>query len=95
MPGRQSRFSFLAKILAALALIAGADRLFADGRIGSWLGGLALAWLITLFLARPALRHGPALVQIPTGGGYWRAGHPPIIETLAPPPAPLTNGAAS
>jgi hypothetical protein len=70
MPGRQSRFTFLAKMLAALALIAGADWLFADWQIGSWLGGLALAWGLMLVLIRPALRRGPALIALGIAVGF-------------------------
>ncbi|MDB5716239.1 MAG: hypothetical protein JWO15_3636 [Sphingomonadales bacterium] len=62
MPCRQSRFTFLAKILAALGLIVGADWLVTDGHIGSWLGGLAIAWALILAIVRPALRRGPALI---------------------------------
>lgn len=64
MPGRRSRFTFLAKMLAALLLIGAADWLFTGFRIGSWLGGLALAWIVVLALVRPATRRGPALVAM-------------------------------
>jgi hypothetical protein len=70
MPGQQSRFTFLAKLLAALALIADADWLFIDGRIGSWLGGLALAWVAMLVLTRPALRRGPAPIALVAAIGF-------------------------
>lgn len=62
MPSRTPRFSFLVKIAVAALLIAAADALFQDFRIGSWLGGLALAWVLVLLLVRPAVRRGPALV---------------------------------
>jgi hypothetical protein len=57
-------------MLAALALIAGADWLFADWQIGSWLGGLALAWGLMLVLIRPALRRGPALIALGIAVGF-------------------------
>jgi hypothetical protein len=52
------RFSFLLKLPAALMLIAAADWLFDDFRIGSWFGGLALLWVAVLAVTRPALRRG-------------------------------------
>jgi len=61
MRRRGTRFSFLAKIAAVVPLIAAADMLF-QGEIGSWLGGLMLAWVLALIVVRPALRRGPALV---------------------------------
>lgn len=64
MPGRSLRFSFLVKILAAGLLIGAADALSRDLRIGSWLGGLALAWLMVLLAARPALRRSAAMVAV-------------------------------
>jgi len=64
MPGRQSRFTFLAKLLAALLLIGAADWLCTDFRIGSWLGGLALAWIVVLAIVRPATRRGSAVAAL-------------------------------
>jgi hypothetical protein len=68
MARRTSRFTFLAKLPAALALIAAADLLFDGDHIGSWLGALALGWLAVLGLARPALRRGPALAALAVAG---------------------------
>jgi len=60
MPRSTTHFSFLIKFVPALLLIAAADWLW--GGAGSWIGGFALAWVLLLLLARPALRRGPAFV---------------------------------
>lgn len=70
MPGRPSRFTFLAKIPAAMLLIAAADWLCRDFRIGSWLGGLALGWLAVLAIVRPAMRRGPSRVAMAVAAGF-------------------------
>ena len=69
MPRHAMRFSFLAKIVPALLLVAVADVLFQD-RMGSWLGVLALVWAVALLLVRPALRHGQAAVAITIAAGF-------------------------
>lgn len=56
-----ARYSFFAKLVVMVPLIAAADALFHDD-VGSWLGGLMLAWMLVLIIIRPALRRGPALV---------------------------------
>jgi hypothetical protein len=61
MRRRSARYSFLAKMVFVVPLIAATDALFHD-EVGSWLGGLMLAWTVVLMIARPALRRGPALV---------------------------------
>jgi hypothetical protein len=61
MRRRSARYSFLAKMAFVVPLIAAADALFRD-EVGSWLGGVMLAWTVALVAARPALRRGPALV---------------------------------
>ncbi|MEP9358786.1 DUF4173 domain-containing protein [Sphingomonas sp. KR3-1] len=70
MPRRTMRFSFLAEILAAIALVAAADRLFLGIAIGSWIGGLALGWALVLLLARPALRQRASLASIGVACGF-------------------------
>lgn len=70
MPAQVSRFTFLAKALAALLLVAAADWLFTDFLIGSWLGGLALTWVIALALIRPVTRRGPARVALICAAGF-------------------------
>jgi hypothetical protein len=70
MPRRTTRFSFLAKLLATITLVAAADRLFHDIDIGSWIGGLALGWALVLLLARPALRRRGSLVAIGVASGF-------------------------
>jgi MFS family permease len=60
---RPRRYSFAQKIVLAAALVALADNLFFLQRIGSTLGLFALALLITLLVATPAIgRSRPALV---------------------------------
>jgi len=61
MRRRSARYSFLTKMTFVVPLIAAADALF-HGEVGSWLGGLMLAWTVVLIIARPALRRGPVLV---------------------------------
>jgi len=61
MPRSTRSFSFLIKLVPALLLIAAADWL-CEWKFGSWVGGFALAWVLLLLLARPALRRGPALM---------------------------------
>ncbi len=70
MPAQVSRFTFLAKALAALLLVAAADWLFTDFLIGSWLGGLALTWVIALALVRRVTRRGPARVALICAAGF-------------------------
>ncbi|MFT4055731.1 MAG: DUF4173 domain-containing protein [Novosphingobium sp.] len=70
MPAQALRFTFLAKVVAALLLVLAADWLFADFLIGSWLGGLALAWVVALALVKPSVRHGPALVALLCAAGF-------------------------
>jgi hypothetical protein len=64
------RFSFLQKLVAGVALVAGADWLFFPfpERIGSALGGYALALLLTLWLVRPTLRRGAAAIALAVAG---------------------------
>lgn len=69
MPRSTTRFSFLIKLVPALLLIAAADFLFQD-KVGSWLGGLMLAWVLLLLLVRPALRRGPALIATVVAAGF-------------------------
>lgn len=70
MPFQTSRFTFLAKIVATLLLVTAADWLFTGFRVGSWLGGLALAWVVALALLKPSTRHGPALAALLCAAGF-------------------------
>ena len=67
---RTARFSFLHKILAAIAIIAAMDRLFLEGGAGSWIGGFALAWIGALLVTRPALRRRPSLAALAIAAGF-------------------------
>ena len=67
---RTARFSFLLKIVAAIALIVAADRLFLDMVMGSWIGGLALGWGLALLLTRPALRRRASVVALAVAGVF-------------------------
>lgn len=67
---RTIRFSFLIKIPVALGLIVAADRLFLGPRIGSWIGGFALAWAVLLLIARPALRRPASLLALAAAGAF-------------------------
>ncbi len=69
MQRRNVRYLFLAKIVVVLPLIAAADALF-RGEVGSWLGGLMLAWTIVMIAVRPALRRGPALLAAGAAGAF-------------------------
>lgn len=52
-----SSSSYLLKAIAALALAFAADRLFYLQWIGATLGGFALAWILTLVITIPSIRH--------------------------------------
>ena len=67
---RTSRFSFLVKIIAALALVAACDQLFFFPVFGSWIGALALGWALVLLLARPAVRRPRRLAPILVAIGF-------------------------
>lgn len=57
-----TRFSFMRKLGAALALVLFAHWLFFAQELGATLGLFILAWCMTLFLAVPAMRRrGPAI----------------------------------
>jgi hypothetical protein len=60
VPPAFSRFSFLAKLAGAAALIAGGDLLLYGSWGGSVIGVFALAWLAALIIARPAVRRSRA-----------------------------------
>ena len=61
-PLRLRRFSFLGKLLLAIALVAFADHLFFLQRAGATLGVYAAALLVAVLAATPAIgRSGPAL----------------------------------
>lgn len=62
------RFSFLIKIVAALALIGACDQLFLGGAFGSWIGGLALGWALVLLVVRPALRRRSLAAMLVAAG---------------------------
>ncbi|WP_312488190.1 DUF4173 domain-containing protein [Sphingomonas sp.] len=51
------RYSFLAKLFGAAALIGLADLFFYDNEPGWTLGGFALAWTLVLGVTRPDVRH--------------------------------------
>ena len=65
-----TRFSFLIKVPAVIAMIAAADQLFLQGRMGSWIGALALGWIALLLAVRPALRRRPSLVALLVAAGF-------------------------
>ncbi|MDH4742580.1 DUF4173 domain-containing protein [Sphingomonas sp. CBMAI 2297] len=67
---RTARFSFLAKVAAAIAIIAAMDRLFLGDAAGSWIGGFALAWTGALLATRPALRRRPSLAALAIAAGF-------------------------
>jgi len=76
----RTRYSFLLKIPAAIALIAAADQLLSGLSFGSWLGGLALGWALVLLLARPALRRRASLVALAVAIGFAAAlAHDPSL----------------
>lgn len=54
------RYSFLAKLFGAAALIGLADLFFYDHEPGWTLGGFALAWALVLAVTRPDVRHDRA-----------------------------------
>lgn len=62
------KFAFWRKVAAALALLALADWLFYGHEPGSTLGAFALAWILALGLAVPALRRGGALTALVIAG---------------------------
>jgi len=66
----RTRYSFLVKLPAAIALIAAADQLFLGTTIGSWIGALALGWILVLLLSRPALRRRPSLIALAVATGF-------------------------
>jgi len=70
MPRRTTRFSFLIKLAAVIAMIAAADHLFLGGEMGSWIGALAIGWMALLLVTRPALRRQPSLVALAIAAGF-------------------------
>jgi hypothetical protein len=57
MRAKSPRFSFLLKIGVAIVLVVAFDWLFPQSVEGACVGLFALAWLLGVILARPALRH--------------------------------------
>jgi hypothetical protein len=62
------RFSFWVKVAALAAAVVAADLLV--GEVGSWLGAAMLAWVVALFVVRPAVRRGPAVWALAAAGGF-------------------------
>jgi hypothetical protein len=59
-PPAFSRFSFLAKLAAAAAVVAAGDVMLWGYGGGSIIGGFALVWLAALIIARPTVRRSAA-----------------------------------
>src|SRR3546814_13053321 len=97
-----ARHTFLAKPIAAIALIALAQWLFYDRWWCATLGGFALAWIVAFVVARRDVRrHGPAPVALGGAPGMAEVmvdGPPPLPRVLiwrADPAPTLAFGSAS
>src|SRR3546814_19566955 len=71
-----ARHTFLAKPIAAIALIALAQWLFYDRWWGATLGGFALAWIVAFVVARRDVRRFRPVGRRGRLAGQRRARHP-------------------